>query len=225
MYQFTELIVFFSMFFYYIGLLSFFFLWITSLQYVASLLINQKIKTTNFLICIKSSLSLLFFIALCNVYQFIPACFLLFSALTITIFTDLSAYLISRFVSLYLIPVGIALSFYHCTSISWQESIAMACINYVLFFSLNKIFFVLKKENGLGLGDIELFACIGSFIGIIGSWITLLLASTIGTSTIFCYMLYSGKIIRIIPFGIFLSIGAMLYIIIQPWIFSYLCRL
>ena len=100
MYQFTELIVFFSMFFYYIGLLSFFFLWITSLQYVASLLINQKIKTTNFLICIKSSLSLLFFIALCNVYQFIPACFLLFSALTITIFTDLSAYLISRFVSL-----------------------------------------------------------------------------------------------------------------------------
>ena len=148
--------------------------------------------------------------------------FFFFSALAITIHTDLQHMLISRFVSLYLVPVGIFLSYAGFLPISPLQSAASALLGYFFLFSINKIFYLIKKHDGLGQGDLELFAFIGSFTGFLGCWFTILFSSVLGTLTGCVYMLGSGKKISMLPFGPFLAIGAMLFVIYQEWILAFI---
>ncbi len=71
---------------------------------------------------------------------------------------------------------------------------------------------------GIGGGDIKLMAMIGGLTGISGSFFIILIASISGSITgiaAICYDWYKGKKIQTtekIPFGPFLSAGALLYI-------------
>ena len=163
-----------------------------------------------------------FLYAWINVPLFCPAYFVFFSALTITIHTDLQHMLISRFVSLYLMPTGILLSFFGLTFISPLESIVSAIAGYGFLWVINKIFYHIKKHNGLGQGDLELLAFIASFIGLIGCWVTILVGSTLGTALGCLYMLITKKSVTVVPFGIFLAIGALIFVLFEPSIFAYL---
>lgn len=153
---------------------------------------------------------------------FFPAYFIFFSCLIITIYTDLQHMLISRFVSIYLVPAGILLSSLNLTLISPLESMISACAGYAFLWIINKIFYMIKKHDGLGQGDLDLLAFIGSFIGLVGLWITILVGSTLGTFIGCGYMLCSKKTISVVPFGLFLAIAAMFFMSFQPWLFSYL---
>lgn len=155
-----------------------------------------------------------------NNSPFFSVYFFFFSALTITIHTDMEHMLVSRFVSLYLVPAGIFLSYARYLPISPIESAASAMAAYLFLFSINKIFYLIKKHDGLGQGDLELFAFIGSFTGLLGCWFTILFSSVLGTLTGCLYMLWSRKTISILPFGPFLAIGAMLFVLFEQWILA-----
>ncbi|MCX5924420.1 MAG: A24 family peptidase [Candidatus Dependentiae bacterium] len=155
-----------------------------------------------------------------NNSPFFSVYFFFFSALTITIHTDMEHMLVSRFVSLYLVPAGIFLSYARYLPISPIESAASAMAAYLFLFSINKIFYLIKKHDGLGQGDLELFAFIGSFTGLLGCWFTILFSSVLGTLTGCLYMLWSRKTISMLPFGPFLAIGAMLFVLFEQWILA-----
>lgn len=139
--------------------------------------------------------------------------FVLFSALIISIRTDLEHMLISRLVSLYLVPLGLILSYLKLLPLTPLESLIGATISFLFLTGFAHLFYRLTNQDGLGEGDIELMAMIGSFVGIPGAWITLIVAS-IGASFVGLIHLALTKS-RIIPFGPFLALGAMSYILLN----------
>lgn len=139
---------------------------------------------------------------------------LFFSALIINIRTDLETMLISRFVSLFLIPLGFILSAYNLLPITLTQSVLGAALGYGVFYITSRLFHLITGKEGMGQGDVELLAFIGSFTGTIGCWITILVGSIsgsiIGISIIL--LLKKDKNTRI-PFGPFLAFGAIAYVL------------
>jgi leader peptidase (prepilin peptidase)/N-methyltransferase len=74
-------------------------------------------------------------------------------------------------------------------------------------------YYLLRKQEGMGGGDIKLLAMMGGFIGWQGVLFTIFAASAAGTLVGVGAMLKAGKGMRLaIPFGPFLALGAILYI-------------
>ncbi len=147
-----------------------------------------------------------------------------FSALIVTIRSDMEFMLISPWTTLALIPLGITLSFCDFIPVMPLDSIMGASVG---FFSLWTIGFIFKKithQEGIGHGDFDLFACIGAFTGLLGLWFTLLIGSLSATIIGISYLLMSGGLRRnvAIPFGPFLAIGAMSYVILHDHIMNFL---
>lgn len=145
-------------------------------------------------------------------YNFFPAYFIFLSALWISVHTDLQHMLISRFATIFLVPIAFILSFFGYLNIPLTESIASAAAGYLFLLTINAIFKLIKKHDGLGQGDIELLACIGAFTGFLGCWFAILFGSTIGTLAGCIYMLITQKKIQLLPFGPFLALGAMIFL-------------
>ncbi len=148
---------------------------------------------------------------------------LFFSALLITIRTDMASLLISRFTSLYLIPVGIALSYFGLLPISITESIIGAVTAYLFLYGVSKTFTFITGKVGMGQGDIELLAMIGAFTGLLGWWTALVVGSFIGSIIGIAVLLFmQTKEPLKLPFGVFLSLGAMIYVLYGQNIISLL---
>lgn len=202
-------------------LIPLFFCWSYILETIAYFLLHSHFKLLKInikdpvQIILLSSSTATFIAAFQTCLPQTPLFFILISALWITIFTDLSHMLISRWVSLYLIPIGIIASWYGMTGITLTESIISSMIAAAIFIFINKIFHFLKGHDGLGQGDIELVACIASWLGALGIWSTITIGSTIGTLLGLGYMLVTKKKIKAIPFGPFLAIGAIIFMLYQ----------
>jgi len=87
-------------------------------------------------------------------------------------------------------------------------------------------YYVLKKIDGMGGGDIKLLAMIGAAIGYKGVFFTLFIGSLTGAIAGIIIML-SSRVLDTklkIPFGPYLSFGAVIYIFFGPtlikWYFS-----
>ncbi len=75
----------------------------------------------------------------------------------------------------------------------------------------------IKKADGMGGGDIKLLAMIGALIGWKGVLFTLFASSALGTVTGIGLMIAYGKTMKMaVPFGPFLSAGAVAYIFFGP---------
>ena len=144
------------------------------------------------------------------------AYFIFFSALIVTIRSDIETMLISRFVTIFLVPLGCFLSAYGLLPLSLRESISGAMFGYFFLFSINYIFKSFRNQNGIGEGDFDLMLFIGSFTGILGCWISITLGSLIGSlygiSTILLSQNDSFQNTKI-PFGPFLAFGALLFVL------------
>lgn len=147
-----------------------------------------------------------------------PAYGLFFSALIIATITDLDSLVISRFTSLFLAPIGWFCAFYGFIPVSVIASIAGSVFGYGLLYITAYTFSRIMKKQGLGQGDMDLLACIGAFTGIVGAWFSLLIGSLAG-SVIGITLLTTKKADRttLIPFGPFLAVGALIYVL---YIFS-----
>jgi len=151
--------------------------------------------------------------------RFVPAYFIFFSALIITIRTDTETMLISRFTTLFLIPLGIVFSLFELIPITPLNSLIGTAVGYLAPFLFSKIFQLLTGKEGIGSGDFELLAFISSFTGLIGCWMSLVVGSILG-SLFGLIQLLSGKAGRFtkIPFGPFLAIAAIIFVLFQEMI-------
>ena len=149
------------------------------------------------------------------------AYFVFFSALIVTIRSDLESMLISRFVTIFLIPAGFLFATLGILPISLSQSICGSIFGYMVLFGAAKLFSWLTSKQGMGQGDLELLAFIGAFIGPWGCWITLMLGSTIGALLGIVYITFSKQKNSIkIPFGPFLAFGAIIFVLYQEFFSS-----
>jgi leader peptidase (prepilin peptidase)/N-methyltransferase len=147
------------------------------------------------------------------------AYFVFFSALIVTIRSDIETMLISRFVTICLIPFGFLFSACGFLPLTLTQSIAGCLFGFFILFGITKIFWLITHKEGIGQGDIEVLAFIGSFLGIIGCWLTLFLGSLIGTTISVPYIILTKKkASQKIPFGPFLSLGAILFVLYKDLI-------
>lgn len=153
----------------------------------------------------------------CMIYR-IPSAYwlgygLFFSALIVSIRTDMQAMVISRLVSLYAIPLGIGACLCHFVATPWASGLLGATFGYAVLWSIATIFKRVTNKEGMGSGDFELLGFIGSVIGIGGIMPTLLIASLAG-AIVGILLMYFSHLDREtkIPFGPFLALGAIIYV-------------
>lgn len=157
---------------------------------------------------------------------FIPY-FIFCSALIVTIRSDLETMLISRFVTIFLIPLGLLFSALGLISVSLLDSILGALLGYCFLLATAELFHWLTKKQGIGQGDLELLAFIGSFTGVAGCWISLTIGSILGSLIGLSYLIITRQTntsIKI-PFGPFLAVGALFYVLLQESIIASLAHL
>ncbi len=141
-----------------------------------------------------------------------PIEFLFVSALLIIAFIDLDTFTIPDVLSISGIVAGFALSFF-TPRLSWIDSLLGILIGGGLFYGIAVGYKFFRRQEGLGGGDVKLLAMIGAFMGWTGVVFTILVASVAGAVVGVIAMKRSGEGMKtMIPFGPFLSLGAVCYI-------------
>ncbi len=149
--------------------------------------------------------------------------YLVFGGVLIIIsFIDLDSFLLP---DIYTIP-GAGAAFL-CAGLllplSWSDAFIGALAGGGGFWLIQKTYKALKGFEGLGSGDIKLMFLLGALLGWQALPIMIFLSSVSGlaVSLVFLLKKESNGLQTAVPFGPFLSLGAMIYILIGPEIWSW----
>lgn len=152
--------------------------------------------------------------------------FVFIAALLVITFIDIDHQIIPDVITLPGIPVFFAASF-ALPKISWIESVLGILVGGGSLFLVAWLYHLLTRKEGMGGGDIKLLAMMGAIVGWKGVLFTIFAASAIGTVAGLLLILKTGKSMKFaVPFGPFLAIGGILYILFGPqliaWYFNLL---
>ena len=91
----------------------------------------------------------------------------------------------------------------------WVESIVGAAVGAGGLYLIAEIYYRVRHEEGLGMGDVKMLGMIGAFLGWKLVLLTLVLSSFLG-SIVGVFVLISRKesLKYAMPFGTFLAVGA-----------------
>jgi len=150
--------------------------------------------------------------------------FVFISSLLIITFIDLDHKIIPDIISLPGIPIGLVASF-ALPTITFKASALGLLIGGGSLWFVAWAYNLIAHRDGMGGGDIKLLAMIGTIIGWKGVIFTIFASSVVGSCVGITMMLIKGKNMKFaIPFGPFLSIGAIAYVFfgsqIITWYFS-----
>lgn len=97
--------------------------------------------------------------------------------------------------------------------VPFLDSVFGTIIGGGLLFLIAFLYVVIRKREGMGMGDVKLLAMIGAFLGWKGVIFVMLVSSIIGTVAGLTVIIYKkGDLRYAIPFGPFLSLAAVIYI-------------
>lgn len=150
--------------------------------------------------------------------------FVFISSLLIITFIDLDHKIIPDIISLPGIPIGLVASF-ALPTITFKASALGLLIGGGSLWFVAWAYNLIAHRDGMGGGDIKLLAMIGTIIGWQGVIFTVFASSVMGSCVGITMMLIKGKNMKFaIPFGPFLSIGAIAYVFFGSqfiaWYFS-----
>ncbi len=147
--------------------------------------------------------------------------YLLFAAMLIAqTYIDIRHYIVPDQFSIYAVPFGVAgcallgrLGFEGAPS--WQQSVVGALVGGGVLGSVALLYWIVRREEGMGLGDVKLLAMIGSFLGALPAMpIVLMVGSVAGAGVGITVLLFQRKGLRsALPFGPFLALGALVYLL------------
>jgi leader peptidase (prepilin peptidase)/N-methyltransferase len=145
------------------------------------------------------------------------------STLIVITFIDIDHRIIPDVITLPGIPV-FCLSTFAIHEISFKDSLLGLLAGGGSLYIVGLAYYLLKKKEGMGGGDIKLLAMIGALLGWKGVLFTIFVSSALGTIVGFILILSRKKDMTLaIPFGPFLSIAAISYIFFgEQLIFWYL---
>jgi leader peptidase (prepilin peptidase)/N-methyltransferase len=129
-------------------------------------------------------------------------------ALIVLFVTDLQHKILPNSITLPGIAIGFACSFF--LPPGWRDSLIGIVVGGGVLLAIAEGYYRIRKEEGLGMGDVKLLAMIGAFLGWKLVLLTLVLASFSG-SLIGVALIASqrGDMKYALPFGTFLAIGAV----------------
>jgi len=128
-------------------------------------------------------------------------------ALIVLFAIDLEHQLLPNVITLPLIVVGFLFSFF--TEPGWAASLIGILAGGGVLFAIAEIYYRVRHQEGLGMGDVKMLAMVGAFLGWKLTVLTLMLASFSGT-LIGLVLIVSkrGGLQYALPFGTFLALGA-----------------
>lgn len=96
----------------------------------------------------------------------------------------------------------------------WQGALLGAVAGALIFWIIER-YYTWRNKFGIGLGDVKLMCMIGAMVGISGLPLTILLTGLASYIALGAMALKSGREVfaKAIPYGPFLSLGCMLYIL------------
>jgi len=147
--------------------------------------------------------------------------FIFISSLLVITFIDIDHKIIPDMITLPGIPVGLAASFV-LPDMTFKSSILGLLVGGGSLLLVAWTYSLITHKEGMGGGDIKLLGMLGTFIGWKGVIFTIFAASLAGTLVGIIVMLLKGKNLKFaIPFGPFLSIGAMSYVFFGEKVLSW----
>lgn len=144
------------------------------------------------------------------------------AALLVIIFIDLHHQIIPDVISLPGIVIGFLFSFVN-PQVAWLDSLIGLLVGGGVLYAVAMLYYLWRRQEGMGGGDIKLLAMLGAFLG----WQSLpfivfassLTGSIIGVAAM-AFQKKGGQ--TRIPFGPFLSLAGLVYMLFSPWIMLYL---
>jgi len=100
-----------------------------------------------------------------------------------------------------------------------EAALAAAAIG-VIFWLLQRFYFVWRKIDGLGLGDVKFLAAAATWVGFAGTPLLLLIAAVTALSAA-GGLRWAGQTMTrqtSLPFGPFLAMGLLLTLLAQQWL-------
>jgi leader peptidase (prepilin peptidase)/N-methyltransferase len=133
---------------------------------------------------------------------------IVFGCMLIVLFAiDLEHHLLPNIITLPGIAIGFILSF--ITPPGWQSSLIGIAAGGGVLYLIAEGYYRVRKEDGLGMGDVKMLAMIGAFLGWPLMLLSLMIASLAGTIIGLALILTGrGTLKYALPFGTFLAIGA-----------------
>jgi len=129
------------------------------------------------------------------------------SALIVLFAIDLEHHLLPNAITLPGIVAGLLFSL--VTEPGWLASVLGVLVGAGVLYGLAEIYYRVRHEEGLGMGDVKMLAMIGAFIGWKLTLVALMIASLAG-SVIGLLLIATGRggMKHALPFGTFLALGA-----------------
>lgn len=156
-------------------------------------------------------------LAAATIYTFqlsIPSAgyFIFCAALLVIIVIDIHHQIIPDVISLPGIVLGVLFSFVSPT-VTWQSSLIGLLVGGGVLYAVAFFYFLLRKVDGMGGGDIKLLAMIGAWLGWQSLPFVIFASSLSGSLVGLIAMFFQKKGGRTrIPFGPFLSLSALVYL-------------
>lgn len=154
----------------------------------------------------------------------------IFSIYLIIFFIDLEHFIIPNSLNFILIISGFFKNFIpqldEFLFSDFISSIIGGIVGYAMIWIIIKLYKKLKNIEGMGLGDAKLFCGIGLWFGYQSVFIIIFLASIIALITIAPKLMKGTiKMKNEVPFGPFIIIGNLVYLIFMDEIFNFLSTL
>lgn len=137
-----------------------------------------------------------------------------FSVLLICSVIDLRLMIIPDVLSLGMIVFSPVWVFFH-PELDWQSSLYGVLAGGGVLYAVAWLYWILRKQAGMGMGDVKLLAGMGGWLGYQSIFPTIFYASITGSLAGLIILLISKKsdLKFEIPFGPFLAFGGMLYLL------------
>jgi leader peptidase (prepilin peptidase)/N-methyltransferase len=134
---------------------------------------------------------------------------LLFACSMIVLFViDLQHRILPNVITLPGVLVGFAFSWF--LTPGWLDSLIGILAGGGILLLIAEAYYRVRKEEGLGMGDVKMLAMIGAFLGWKLMLVTLVLSSFMGSMIgLAVIALKKGDMKYALPFGTFLAIGAL----------------
>jgi len=133
---------------------------------------------------------------------------------------DLEHHLLPNVITLPGIAAGLAFSV--VTDPGWLDALIGIVVGGGLLWAVAEIYYRVRGEEGLGMGDVKMLAMIGAFVGWKLTLVTLMMASFSGSILgVFLIATRRGGMKYALPFGTFLAMGAALAATVGPGILQW----
>lgn len=121
---------------------------------------------------------------------------------------DLEHQILPNSITLPGIVIGVMFSF--IAPPGWKDALLGALLGAGVLYGIAAAYYAVRREEGLGMGDVKMLAMIGAFLGWKAVLVTLVLSSFSGAAIGMALIAAQrGGMKLALPFGTFLAVGAL----------------